>query len=444
MDLEQMFCTGTTNLVDGSILVNGGSEQHAVARYDWKLNKFFKQGPMNKQHGYNANAITTLGTVFTVGGSWSSILGGRDGEVFTYDETIGNGNWTLKKKILGNAIGGMIVNGTKKYSPDPEGIYRSDNHAWLASFEDPNGKPWVAHFGPVTMMHVMGLEGDGVMIEKGYRSNDSYAINAATAHFTPGKLFKAGGAKAYQVSIPASSRAFIMDFTKLPADPVKNPIGVTNLPNMHYARTFASAVVLPGGRVLVVGGQYSVHSFTDHDAVYQPEIFDPSTNTFTLVSANLTHARTYHSVAVLMPNAKVFVGGGGLCPGIVCTVANPDIHYDGEIFTPYYLLTGQPRPTIETADSTLSVKSNNVIKISTTQCHFECKFELIRFSSATHTVNQDQMRVPLDVKYEGPEKAKLSVPHESLPFVLPGYYMLFAISEHGVPSNATSVRVDRN
>lgn len=54
--------------------------------------------------------------------------------------------------------------------------------------------------------------------------------------------------------------------------------------------------------------------------------------------------RTYHSSAVLLPDARVFVGGSGLCGG--CAVN----HLDAEIFSPNYLFNpdGSPaaRPTI--------------------------------------------------------------------------------------------------
>ena len=59
--------------------------------------------------------------------------------------------------------------------------------------------------------------------------------------------------------------------------------------------------------------------------------------------------RTYHAVAILLPDARVFCGGGGLCGE--CTTNNPD----GRIFTPPYLLnpdgTLKSRPNILDAPS---------------------------------------------------------------------------------------------
>ena len=54
--------------------------------------------------------------------------------------------------------------------------------------------------------------------------------------------------------------------------------------------------------------------------------------------------RNYHSVALLLPDGRVFSGGGGLCGNCATN------HADGQIFTPPYLLnpdgTPRPRPAI--------------------------------------------------------------------------------------------------
>ncbi|KAJ3288848.1 hypothetical protein HDU76_007611 [Blyttiomyces sp. JEL0837] len=452
MDIQQMFCTGTTNLPDGSILMNGGSNNQAVTRFDWTTNTFSVQSPMNLQHGYNADVLTTADTVLTIGGSWSSTYGGRNGEIFTYNQSQKSGSWTLKNNLQGDAIGGTLVSGKSVGSPDPQGIYRSDNHAWLVSYEDStNGHAMVAHLGPVTMMHVLDTTvTDGATVEKGLRGNDPYAINAAVAHFAPGKILKAGGAVAYgdstkSVGLAALNIAVVMDITALSSG-VNGQIKVTTAPNLNYARTFTSGVVLPGGRVFVVGGQSNIHIFEDTNGIYTAEIYDPVANTFTPVSPNMAKARNYHSLALLLPSAKVLVAGGGLCSNGGGCQNSANVHYDGELFTPYYLLNGRPRPSITSADANLVIKSTtkNVINVVTQGCAGKCTFEMIRMSSSTHTVNNDQIRVPLNivtpVTYE---KFVLGVFDADKPFITSGYYMLFAISRFGVPSVAATVHVSR-
>lgn len=64
---------------------------------------------------------------------------------------------------------------------------------------------------------------------------------------------------------------------------------------------------------------------------------------------------------------------------------------------------------------------------------------MIRYGSATHTVNTDQRRVPLTETASG---LTYTIKLPSDPGVLlPGYWMLFAINAAGVPSVSTQVKV---
>ena len=80
---------------------------------------------------------------------------------------------------------------------------------------------------------------------------------------------------------------------------------------MAYARSFANGVVLPTGQVIEFGGATYAMNFTDNDAVLNPEMWDPSTGQWTLL-APAPEPRNYHSTAVLLPDGRIFSGGGGL------------------------------------------------------------------------------------------------------------------------------------
>ena len=67
--------------------------------------------------------------------------------------------------------------------------------------------------------------------------------------------------------------------------------------------------------------------------------------------------RTYHSTALLLPDGRVFSGGGGLCG--TCSVN----HADGEIYSPPYLFQG-PRPVIQGAPTVVGY--NAPFSITTT------------------------------------------------------------------------------
>jgi galactose oxidase len=144
--------------------------------------------------------------------------------------------------------------------------------------------------------------------------------------------------------------------------------------------------------------------------------------------------RTYHSVALLLPDARVFSGGGGLCG--TC----PTNHFDGQTFTPPYLLNadGSPRsrPTITAAPATAAAGSN----ITLTTDRAVTAFSLVRMGSATHTVDTDQRRVPLTIGGVTGTTATVAIPADR-GVVVPGYYMLFALDAAGVPSVAKLVKI---
>jgi hypothetical protein len=77
----------------------------------------------------------------------------------------------------------------------------------------------------------------------------------------------------------------------------------------------------------------------------------------------------------------------------------------------------------------------------------------MRLSATTHTVNNDQRRIPFSTTLDNavdttkataiatsPNSWQLTIPKDP-GVVLPGYYMLFALSSGGVPSISTTVQV---
>src|SRR5262245_61977602 len=76
------------------------------------------------------------------------------------------------------------------------------------------------------------------------------------------------------------------------------------LPDMTVARDKVSSVLLPDGRVAILGG---FETPPDGGPV---EIFDPEdpTSGFEL-GPNMKHIRGYHSAAILLPDGSVIMGG---------------------------------------------------------------------------------------------------------------------------------------
>jgi galactose oxidase len=203
---------------------------------------------------------------------------------------------------------------------------------------------------------------------------------------------------------------------------------------MAYARSFSNSVVLPNGDVLVVGGQQHPQTFTDTGAALSPELWNPSSGKFTIMAPEAI-SRTYHSVAILLPDGRVFSGGGGLC-GNGCTANHPD----AQIFSPPYLFnpngTPRRRPVIRRAPARAT--TGQAITVATNSN--TPRFALIRMSAVTHSLNNDQRRIPLSPVAHHGDRYKLRLP-ASAGVLLPGNYMLFALDTRGTPSIAKIINI---
>lgn len=152
--------------------------------------------------------------------------------------------------------------------------------------------------------------------------------------------------------------------------------------------------------------------------------------------ASIAVPRTYHSIALLLPDATVIAGGGGLC-GTGCA----QNHFDLQVFSPPYLFnadgTRAVRPVISSVSAT-QLRPGAQLTITTAQS--VASFSLVRYGSATHTINTDQRRVPLSPLSILGFAHVVMLPSDS-GVLVPGYWMLFAINSAGVPSVATIIKV---
>jgi galactose oxidase len=410
--LADMFCPGIAIMPDGTVVVNGGSSSPRTTIYSPSSNSWTVANYMNIPRGYNSDVLLQDGTVLTIGGSWSGALGDKIGEVWSAS------TWQTRSGISAVPIAG----------PDPEDqslgyIYRGDNHAWLFALSNQR----ILHAGPSAEMHWITTSGQGSIVSAGFRNDDPYSMNGNAVLYDVGKVFKTGGAPGYQDAF-ATTNTYLIDASK----PGQNPT-VSTLAPMNYARAFSNSVVLPTGQVLVVGGQTYASPFSDDGAVLVPELWDPVSQQFSLM-AQMQTPRTYHSTALLLPDGRVFVGGGGLCG--TCNTN----HMTVEIFSPPYLFnsdgTAATRPSITLAPSSANRGTNITVATSASNL----TFALVRMGAVTHTVDNDQRRVPLLINSSSRNSYSLPIPSDA-GIVVPGYYMLFAINPNGTPSVGTIIKI---
>ncbi|MEU8825182.1 discoidin domain-containing protein [Streptomyces sp. NPDC048636] len=402
---HDMFCPGIAMLADGRVLVTGGSNADKASIYDPATDQWSATTKMNIARGYQAMTLLSTGDAFVLGGSWSGGRGGKAGEVWSPD----TGTW---RKLPG-------VPTTPAETNDPDGPYRGDNHMWLHATS--GGK--VLQLGPSKQMNWISTTGDGSITGAGNRADSGDAMNGNAVAYDIGKLLTLGGSPAYEKK-PATRRAYTVDVS---GDQVR----AARTGDMEQARGFSNSVALPDGKVAVFGGQSLPVPFSDATSALTPELWDPATGRFTPL-ATMAIPRNYHSVANLLPDGRVFSGGGGLCGADGCATNHPD----GAIFTPPYLLnkdgSAKPRPAITagvpprtTHGAAFTVSTDKPVK----------SFVLMRAAAATHSTDNDQRRVPLTFTAAGGGDYRVSIPTDS-GVALPGTYMLFALDADGVPSVA--------
>ncbi|PIA88912.1 Galactose oxidase [Cercospora beticola] len=139
---------------------------------------------------------------------------------------------------------------------------------------------------------------------------------------------------------------------------------------------------------------------------------------------------------------------GNLAPGQDDSGCNRAIdHPDGEIFSPPYLFNDDmslaERPIIFSVDS--SMQNGRVAKAGSTitvnmNYPTQHTLALVRMGSATHSVNSDQRRIPLNNVQRSNAAHIVTLPSDS-GILIPGFYYLFAMNERGVPSVAKTLQI---
>ena len=204
---------------------------------------------------------------------------------------------------------------------------------------------------------------------------------------------------------------------------------------MSKPRIQGNAVILPTGKVLALGG--SEINKDPNTASLAADLFDPATEAWSSAGV-ATYPRLYHSVALLMPDATVWVAG-----------SNPsrDIYEKHmEIYSPAYLFTTDedgevipaPRPIITKVPDEIGY--GRAFTIRTPNSAETGSVVLVRPGSTTHAFDMEQRLIGLSFSASAPRKLTATAPPNGF-IAPPGYYMLFILNQAGAPSVAKFVHL---
>ncbi len=372
-------CVGQIFLADGTLLLVGGTIAHRTGSnrtyiFDPQSESWIRQADMANGRWYPTAALLPDSRVMVISGEDAPYTINPDVEI-----------WDPKGQAGWQVVGQKTVPYYSNLHVMPDGLVFMSSPLSQTETYNPVTNTWT----PIATT-----------------SAPHYAAPSLLVPGAPNSVMVIGGSTAQETG----NGTKLVELIDLSAP---TPSWRTATP-MTYSRVDHDAVILPDGKVFVVGGGTLI-----------PELFDPQSETWQSMPAH-QKARGYHSSAVLLPDGRVFVAGGE------GTGAN-----NGEIFSPPYLFLGT-RPAILSAPQTLNYGSPFNLNFSSNSS--TNKVILVRYSTATHSVNMEQRYVDLqdltatgNVVVAGPANANL---------VPPGYYMLFVVDANGVPSVSTPVLVN--
>ncbi len=403
------FCSGQIVLpASGAVLLTGGDRTingvrnysiNDVNLFDWRSNALYSaQAPMAFLRWYP--------TVLTLANGSTLVLGGRQTPAVPGASTE---SWVATPEVYTEGIGWRSLPAVAS-----DDAYGARNWSYPRAWQAPNGQVFIAtKWGGTYYLDPNAAAGAGQLTRTPLKlaESDDYLPSVM---FAPGKV----------LSLRKLNRAVVIDLNG--ATPTSKSVWGVGQDRYH-----ASATVMADGKVLVSGG--SMVSNVAIGVTYSARIWNPANNGWTTTPSG-KKMRLYHSVAMLLPDGRVLLGGGG-APG-------PQNNLNAEIYTPPYLYkqdrtaTLATRPVITSAPQTAAWGARINVGVDVAGVS---RVTLVKTGSATHTVDFDQRFLPLTHTASGTQLSVTMPANANL--APPGYYMLFVFNSAGVPSVAKIIKL---
>ena len=430
-------------LPDGNVLTWGDSSQGDTAVvWDPTTNTFTSIPDAFANPSCGGNNILPDGRVITVGGGGVSnadantnVTGFQEtNQVWAQLASNAFPTWYASTTVLPNGnllrLGG--VDGCDNCNPEVPEEYSPATNQWTTLSNNPTLLPMYPfiYVRPDGTVAVLGssLVQEPLMIydpttETWTTSDPNVVDGGSSAMYDTGKVIKAGSSYTGNAlsNNPSAATAYITDLSQ--ATPTWTQTG-----SMAYPRSYLNLTPLPDGTVLATGGGTTTNGGNLSDGVLPAEDWNPATGQWT-TWASMAVPRLYHSIALLMPDGRVFVAGTGDIPGVP-----NELNY--QILSPPYLFKGS-RPTITSSPSVVQYGSN--FQVSTPDASSITSVSLIRPAAVTHSFDQSARRVSLPFTVsDGTLNVQAPANGGDAP---PGPYMLFIVNSNGVPSVASWVNL---
>ena len=425
-------------LADGNVLALDGW-QHPEPTYVWNPStEAFTSSTAPDSNFCSGMAQLPNGEVMTVGG-----YGGLStGEIGIVDTSIFNpatGTWTRAANMhvprwypdvteLANgkyvAISGNSTNATT-WANTPE-VYDPTANTWTqlpkVSTSQINEEEYpFSYLIPNGNVFTIGPSEDvsyelNVANETWTSVGASGITNGSSVMYRPGKILYSGGAPSVISTTDASAETSIIDLTA--ATPKWQKVAP-----MHNARIYHTLTMLANGEVLAIGGEPTSDQEIVTTGVLPTEIWNPETETWS-PAAPIAAARNYHSTAMLMPDGKVLLAGGGHPNGL----SDPG-EFSAQIYSPPYLFNGS-RPTITSAPAASTYSTS--ITVATPNASSIGAVNLVSLGDG-HPPERHGAAFRAAVVHR--ELGSLTVQTPANSALAPyGNYMLFIVNNKGVPS----------
>jgi Domain of unknown function (DUF1929)/Fibronectin type III domain len=399
-----IFCSGNALLPDGRVITVGGDGMFTTgnlgladtAIYDPATSTWKRMANMNKPRWYPSLTELADGRYVAISGNSTNATTWADTPE-VYDPA--KDTWTLLSGVSTPQV---------------------HEEEYPFSYLVPSGK--VVTIGP--------SEDNSFLLDVANKTwtpvgGASGVVNGSSVMYRPGKILYSGGAPGIDTATPSKANAAVIDVN------AQTPTWRSIAP-MHHVRDYHTLTMLADGTVLAVGGENTSDQSVVTSGELQAEIWDPATETWTNV-ASMAAARNYHSTAVLMPDARVLVAGGGHYNG-----GTGPGQFSAQFYSPPYLFNGA-RPTIANAPAATTYGSS--ITVSTPDAASIKSVNLVSLAADTHQSDMDQHFVPLDFT-AGSGSLNVHAP-ASAALAPPGNYMLFIVNDKGVPSVASMIGMSR-